>query len=207
MDKDSNYYKRKSIFGIMDNIMLEMSKTKKMFLIMVLTILILPPIGLLIMTSVFDNPFYPDIKGREIHEEWEEKSYQLRDMLLQIEKLPPEFRADKLEETLSSAKYIELSSRIQELSEQYPELEKDPPIGEKPLDKQSDKQLEKPLEKQLVKPLVKPLQLIIFVISGIWLGVGVRQWYIMSKWDSKYKQFKKEQEEIDKKIDEEPEEE
>ena len=165
--------------------MLEMSKTKKMFLIMVLTILILPPIGLLIMTTAFDNPFFPDIKGFEIHEEWEDKSYQMRDMLLEIENTPSELREDNLEETLQSAKYIEITSRLNELSEQYPQLEKDPPKKD--------------------KPPVKPLQLIIFVISGIWLGIGIRQWYIMSKWDSKYKQFKKQQEEVDKKIDEEPE--
>ncbi|WP_316507093.1 hypothetical protein [Nitrosopumilus sp.] len=181
-----NNQKRESIFGIMDNIMLEMSKTKKMFLVMVLTILILPPIGLLMMTAAFDNPFFPDMRGFEIHEEWEDKSYQLRDMLLEIENTSPELRQDKLEETLQSAKYIELTSRLNELSEQYPHLEKDPPKGD--------------------KPPVKPLQLIIFVISGIWLGIGIRQWYIMSKWDSKYKQFKKQQEEVDKKIDEEPEE-
>ena len=187
MSNEENNQKRESIFGIMDNIMLEMSKTKKMFLVMVLTILILPPVGLLMMTAVFDNPFYPDVDGFAIHEEWEQKSYQLRDMLLEIEKVPPEMRADKLEEVLSSDKYIELSTRLNELSDQHAEFENDPPWDDD-------------------KPPVKPLQLIIFVISGIWLGIGIRQWYIMSKWDSKYKQFRKQQDEINKKIDEEPEE-
>ena len=116
--------KRESIFSIMDNIMLEMSKTKKMFLVMVLTILILPPIGLLIMTTAFDNPFFPNMKGFEIHKEWEDKSYQLRDMLLEIENTPPELRQDKLEEILQSAKYIELTSGLNELSEQYPSFRK-----------------------------------------------------------------------------------
>ena len=183
MSDDSK--KRESIFGIMDNIMLEMSKTKKMFLVMVLTILILPPIGLLIMTAAFDNPFYPDNKGFAIHEEWEEKSYQLRDMLMEIEKLPPELRAEKLEETLNSQEYIDLSLRIEELREQHAQFEKDPPFKD--------------------KPPIKPLQLIIFVISGIWLAIGIRQWYIMSQWDAKYRQFKKQQDEINKKLDEEPE--
>ena len=185
MNSDKNNHQRESIINIMDNIMLQMSKTKKMFLVMVLTILILPPIGLLIMTTAFDNPFFPDVKGFEIHEEWEEKSYQLRDMLLQIEKYPPDQRAEKLDELLSSNEYIELRSRINELASAHAEFEKDPPMKD--------------------VPPVKPLQLIIFVISGIWLGIGARQWYIMSKWDAKYKQFKKEQSEIDKKIDEEPE--
>ena len=175
---------RESVFGLMDKIMFEMSKTKKMFLVMVLTILILPPIGLLMMTTVFDNPFFPDTEGFKIHEEWEDSSYQLRDMLLEIEKLPPDQRADKLDELLKSQKYIDVTSRLNDLAEQYPELESDPPKS---------------------KPLVKPLQLIIFVISGIWLAIGIRQWYIMSKWDSKYKDFKKQQEEVDKKFDEAPE--
>lgn len=174
---------RESIFQIMDNIMIQMSTTKKMFLVMVLTILILPPIGLIMMTSVFDNPFYPDTEGFEIHEEWEEKSYQLRDMLLEIANLPQDQQAGKLEEVLQSAKYIELSSRIQELSEEFVEFERDPPQKE--------------------KPPVKPLQLIIFVISGIWLGIGIRQWYLFTKWDSKYKNFKQRQEELERKIDEE----
>lgn len=181
---EHNENTRESIFQIMDNIMIQMSHTKKMFLVMVLTILILPPIGLLIMTSVFDNPFYPDAEGFERHEEWEDKSYQLRDMLLEISSMPKEQQADKLEEVLQSAQYIELSSRIQELSEEFAEFERDPPVNE--------------------KLRVKPLQLIIFVISGIWLGIGVRQWYIFTKWDSKYKRFKQRQEELERKLDEEP---
>jgi len=183
--ENNNENARESIFQIMDNIMIQMSTTKKMFLVMVLTILILPPIGLIMMTSVFDNPFYPDTEGFELHEEWEEKSYQLRDMLLEIGSLPQEQQGEKLEEVLQSAKYIELSSRIQELSEEFGEFERDPPRRE--------------------KPPVKPLQLIIFVISGIWLGIGIRQWYIFTKWDSKYKNFKQRQAELERRFDEEPE--
>lgn len=184
-DNNNNENTRESIFQIMDNMMIQLSQTKKMFLVMVLTILILPPIGLLMMTSVFDNPFYPDTEGFELHKEWEENSYQLRDMLLEIDKLPQDQQAQKLQETLQSAKYIELSSRMQELSEEFGEFERDPPRKE--------------------KPPVKPLQLIIFVISGIWLGIGIRQWYIFTKWDSKYKNFKQRQAELERKIDEEPE--
>ena len=183
-NKNNNENTRESIFQIMDNIMIQLSQTKKMFLVMVLTILILPPIGLLMMTSVFDNPFYPDTEGFDLHEEWEEKSYQLRDMLLEIGSLPPDQQEEKLQETLQSAKYIELSSRIQELSEEFGEFERDPPRKE--------------------KPPVKPLQLIIFVISGIWLGIGIRQWYIFTKWDSKYRNFKQRQEDLERRLDEEP---
>jgi len=46
-----------SIFEILDGIMFQLSKTKKMFMIMILTTLIIPPIALLVMTSTFDSPF------------------------------------------------------------------------------------------------------------------------------------------------------
>ena len=33
------------------------------------------------------------------------------------------------------------------------------------------------------------------------LGVGIRQWIILSRWDKRYQEFKKKQEDIDKKLD------
>lgn len=176
----------KNIFEIMDQIMMQLSKTKRMFMIMVITILILPPIGLLLMTSVFDNPFYPDRKGYDLHTEWEKNSAQMRTFLLQVEQTPPDQRAEKLEQIMQSQEYQDASLRLKELAHQYPQFELDPPKKN--------------------SPPVKPLQLIIFVISGIWLGIGIRQWYIISKWDKKYKEFRRKEDDIDKKIDDEPEE-
>ena len=43
--------------------------------------------------------------------------------------------------------------------------------------------------------------MIIFVISLVWLGIGIRQWIVLSKWDKRYQQFKSKQEEIDKKFE------
>ena len=43
--------------------------------------------------------------------------------------------------------------------------------------------------------------MIIIVISLIWLGIGIRQWIVLSKWDKKYRQFKEDQKEIDKKFE------
>ncbi|MGN6628589.1 MAG: hypothetical protein ACTHKJ_01800, partial [Candidatus Nitrosocosmicus sp.] len=37
------------------------------------------------------------------------------------------------------------------------------------------------------------------IIGIIWLGVGIRQWIILSKWSRKYQRYK----ELKKKIDEE----
>ena len=46
-----------------------------------------------------------------------------------------------------------------------------------------------------------PPQMIIIVISLVWLGVGIRQWVVFSKWDKKYQQFKAKQKEIDKELE------
>lgn len=40
----------------------------------------------------------------------------------------------------------------------------------------------------------------VIVISGIWLATGLRQYRSMSNWKSRYDEYSKEKEEIDKKI-------
>ncbi len=49
--------------------------------------------------------------------------------------------------------------------------------------------------------LLQPPQLVIFAISLVWLGVGIKQWLSISKWDKKYQRFKEKQEQVDKKLD------
>ncbi|MGI0034896.1 MAG: hypothetical protein ACRD98_03390 [Nitrososphaera sp.] len=42
------------------------------------------------------------------------------------------------------------------------------------------------------------------VIAGtvlVWIGIGIRQWFLLSKWTKKYKQFKELQKKIDEKLD------
>jgi hypothetical protein len=39
------------------------------------------------------------------------------------------------------------------------------------------------------------------LISLAWLGVGIRQWFVLSKWTKKYERYKKLQDEIDKKLE------
>ena len=41
----------------------------------------------------------------------------------------------------------------------------------------------------------------------IWLGIGIRQWIVISKWDKKYQRFKTKQADIDKKLLDDPEDE
>jgi hypothetical protein len=40
------------------------------------------------------------------------------------------------------------------------------------------------------------------LISIIWLGVGIRQWFVLSKWTKRYEQYKKRRDEADRKFDE-----
>lgn len=45
------------------------------------------------------------------------------------------------------------------------------------------------------------LPLIPVVVVLVWLGIGIRQWFVLSKWDKKYKKYKELQTKIDEKLD------
>ena len=76
---------RENIFEILDGIMLQLSRTKKMFLIMILTVLIIPPVSLLVMASVIEPPF---------NEQFE---HRLKDKLKQGDITPEEYQHIKKE--------------------------------------------------------------------------------------------------------------
>lgn len=137
-----------SIFEIMDGMMFQLGKTKKMFMIMILTTLIIPPIALLVMTSTFDSPFDDRFEKR---------------------------LDDRLKEQLRR--------------------------GQITLD-EANKIKNQVLDNQRGQVLLQPPQLVIFAISLVWLGIGIKQWLSISKWDKKYQKFKAKQEEVDKKLDE-----
>lgn len=40
-----------------------------------------------------------------------------------------------------------------------------------------------------------------FLISLVWLGIGIRQWFVLSKWTRRYEHYKELQREIDQKLD------
>ena len=137
-----------SIFEILDGIMFQLSKTKKMFMIMILTTLIIPPIALLVMTSAFDSPFNDRFEKR---------------------------LEDRLNEALRR--------------------------GQITLD-EANKIKSQFIDQHRGQILLQPGQLVIFAISLAWLGIGIKQWLSISKWDKKYQKFKKRQEQVDKKLDE-----
>ena len=136
-----------SIFEILDGIMFQLSKTKKMFMIMILTTLIIPPIALLVMTSTFDSPFNDRFEKR---------------------------LEDRLNEALRR--------------------------GQITLD-EANKIKSQFIDQHRGQVLLQPGQLVIFAISLIWLGVGIKQWLSISKWDKKYQKFKERQRQVDKKLD------
>ena len=138
---------RNSIFEIMDGMMFQLSKTKKMFMVMILTTLIIPPIALLAMTSVYDSPF-----------------------------------ADRFEKRLED--------RLNEALRR----------GQISLD-EANKIKSQFIDQHRGQVLLQPPQLVIFAISLVWLGIGIKQWMSISKWDKKYQRFKEKQEQVDKKLD------
>lgn len=140
-----------NIFEILDGIMFQLSRTKKMFMIMILTTLIIPPVALLVTTTLFDSPFQDRFEER-----FENRLEERLQHRLQIGDISPE-EYQKIKNTM-----IERGPR---------------------------------------NFLLQGPQLLIFVISLAWLGVGIRQWVVLSKWDKRYQEFKKKQEDIDKKLD------
>lgn len=118
--KDDNT--NENLFKIMDGIILQLNRTKKLFIVMIISIMVLSPTALLITYFIFTSPFEPE----------------------------EHFRATR------------------GLHMFFPELRWLP-----------------------------------LAITLVWLGIGVRQWFVLSKWTKKYDRYKELQEEIDKKLSEE----
>lgn len=144
-DSKDGSEKRENIFEILDGIMFQMGSTKKIFMIMILTTLILPPLALLVMTSVFDSPF--------------------------DEKLDTRLQNHLNNGDITEEEYQNIKSKV--------------------------------IDRGRTNLFLNPPQLIIFAVSLVWLGIGIRQWFVLSKWDKKYQRFKVKQADIDKKLSDE----
>jgi hypothetical protein len=46
--------------------------------------------------------------------------------------------------------------------------------------------------------LARAVPILIFLI---WLGIGIRQWFVLSKWTKKYERYKELQKKVDEKLD------
>jgi hypothetical protein len=109
-------------FHIMDGIIVQLNRTKKMFIIMILTIMIIPPIAFVLTFALIGPPF-PFHNGGP-HDGF-----------------GPGFN-----------------------------------------------------------PAFGIARVIPFLISLIWLGIGIRQWFVLSKWTKKYERYKELQKKIDAKL-------
>jgi hypothetical protein len=121
---DENRSKSKdNIFEIMDGIIAQLNKTKKMFIIMILTIMIIPPISFAVTFALLGPPFPFHDKG------------------IASNSFGPNFN-----------------------------------------------------------PVFGIARMIPFLISIVWLGVGIWQWFVLSKWTKRYERYKELKESIDEKL-------
>jgi Na+-driven multidrug efflux pump len=123
-DKDDNRPKE-NIFQIMDGIITQLNRTKKMFIIMILTIMIIPPIALALSFALLGPPF-PFYGGG------------------------PADRFDRFGPGFNPAFGI--------------------------------------------------ARIVPFLIAIIWLGIGIWQWFVLSKWTKKYERYKDLRKKTDEKL-------
>ena len=123
-DKDDNTSKE-NIFQIMDGIIAQLNRTKKMFIIMILTIMIIPPIAFALSFVLLGPPFPLHGGGQSDR----------------FDRFGPGFN-----------------------------------------------------------PAFGIARIVPFLISIIWLGIGIWQWFVLSKWTKKYERYKELQKKIDEKL-------
>ena len=114
---------RDNIFQIMDGIIAQLNRTKKIFIIMILTIMIIPPIAFAVTFALLGPPIHFDAGGRG-----------------------------------------------------------------------------SPAEKFGPPPQIAIARIVPILVSLVWLGIGIRQWFVLSKWSKKYERYKELQRRIDEKL-------
>ncbi|MFL6378516.1 MAG: hypothetical protein ACJ72R_13790 [Nitrososphaeraceae archaeon] len=120
--------RNENLFEIMDGIISQLNKTKRMFILMIITILILPPISFVITFAVFGPPtFFNDGNGGIRHEGFR-------------------FGPGGFGHGFA---------------------------------------------------LTRIIPILIFII---WFGIGIRQWFVLSKWTKRYERYKELQKKIDEKL-------
>jgi preprotein translocase subunit SecG len=170
-----------SIFQIMDRIMNELNKTRKIFVFMFFSMMILPVTTIIIFMYTFDDPKIDRGELRANIQEFNLLSQKLKSQMIQLENLDSSGKQQDLQSSLlNSEEYKQTINRIDELSQNELKL-----ISEEP-------------QNNLHK---KEIRFITFILSIIWIILGIRQYTILSSWGKRYNRFKKQQEEIDKKFD------
>jgi preprotein translocase subunit SecG len=176
----SNNKDHNSIFQIMDSIMSELNKTRKIFVFMFFSMMILPVTAIIIFMSTFDEPRVNRDELRANIQEFNTLSQKLKDQMAALDNLQPNIQEQELQSLLNSEDYKKTINRIDALSENELKL-----ISSEPTT-------------HLYK---KEIRLITFILSIVWIILGIRQYLVLSNWGKRYTKFKKQQEEIDKKFD------
>jgi hypothetical protein len=123
-EKNNDNKSRENIFQIMDGIIAQLNRTKKMFIIMILTLMIIPPVAFAVTFALLGPPFHFDTGGRGGSSDG---------------------------------------------------------FGHPP---------------QIAVARTIPI-----LVSLVWLGIGIRQWFVLSKWSKKYERYKELQKRVDEKLD------
>ena len=178
-DRDGND-PSSSIFQIMDRIMKELNKTRKVFVFMFFTMMILPVTTIIIFIYTFDDPKIDRGELLMNIQEFNFLSQKLKNQMIQLENFQSLDKQKELQLLLNSEDYKQTINRIDQLSQNELKLVTDEP------------------KNNLHK---KEIRLITFILSIIWIILGIRQYIILSSWGKRYNRFKKQQEEIDKKFD------
>ena len=50
-------------------------------------------------------------------------------------------------------------------------------------------------------PQIAIARIVPILVSLVWLGIGIRQWLVLSKWSKRYERYKELQKRIDEKLD------
>lgn len=177
---DDNGNSSSSIFQIMDRIMKELNHTRKIFVFMFFSMMILPVTTIIIFMYTFEDPKIDRGELKANIQEFNLLSQKLKNQMIQLENFESSDGQIKLQSLLNSEDYKQTINRIDELSQNELRLISDEP------------------QPNLHK---KEIRLITFILSIIWIILGIRQYIILSSWGKRYNKFKKQQEEIDKKID------
>lgn len=120
---------KENLFEIMDGIILQLNKTKRMFILMIITLLILPPISFVISFALFGPPmFFNDGNGSARHDGF----------------------------GLGGGGFGRGFA------------------------------------------MARIIPILIFIV---WLVIGIRQWFVLSKWTKRYERYKELQKKVDEKLD------
>jgi hypothetical protein len=169
-----------SIFQIMDRIMNELNHTRKIFVFMFFSMMILPVTTIIIFMYTFDDPKIDRVELQTNIQESSSLSQKLKNQMIQLESLSPSEKEKEIQLLLNSQEYQNTINRIDELAQNELNLVSNDP------------------KNNLYK---KEIRLVTFILSIIWIILGIRQYIILSSWGKRYNKFKKQQEEINKKFD------